>query len=336
MAPSPGPKPFTVEPLNAVSTGFVLWRHHGQIHLTVVVKATFALQHGRHAALTTPAPVWLRDEHAGADPATSLLRPTDLVPYRQRADTWVTGHAWAPGSGTGRQPVGQMAVRFALNRGEQSLLNKALFVYGRRASPTVPAEPFTRIALCYENAFGGPGHDNPAGRGATSAELPHVVHPDDPLRLAGFGPIGATWPARARLCSAEARRLLAAPVVHIPDGFDWTFMQAAPLEQRLPFLHGDEWIVLDGFHPDLPRVQTKLPDAQAEARIWPVRVAATATGYPVKLVADTLAVDGDTMTCSVVWRGNLPIADEKVLTAIRVAAGLTLPGAPIPWPGHRS
>ncbi len=112
----------------------------------------------------------------------------------------------------------------------------------------------------------------------------------------------------------------------VPEGLDFRFFHAAPVDQQVDFLRGDEWIVLDGVHPVLPRLQTRLPGARAEAR-W-----AVGGGPPraVDMVADTLVIDADLQICAVVWRGCFVL--EEAPQACRIEAGLALPGHPVVWP----
>src|SRR5262249_48066473 len=136
----------------------------------------------------------------------SVEAATDLAPYLPRCDVTLTGHAHAPGG------CSASSVRLALYRGTRPLLHKTLHVYGDRAGRSVP-QPFTRMPLVYERAFGGPGiAGNPVG-----SELPNIVSPADPAKPAGFGPISRFWPARRRLLGKLDRRVLEAPIAEIPD-----------------------------------------------------------------------------------------------------------------------
>ena len=128
---------------------------------------------------------------------------------------------------------------------------------------------FQRKPIIYEHAFGGAGVvDNPLGVGETPGDgVPTLFDPRDPRRPAGFGPIARAWPARKRLLGATPRRALEGPVAEIPSPFDWSYFQAAPVDQRTDFLGGDEWIVLEGLHPALPLLRTRLPGVRGMARI---------------------------------------------------------------------
>jgi uncharacterized protein YjbI with pentapeptide repeats len=107
-------------------------------------------------------------------------------------------------------------------------------------------------------------------------------------------------------------------------------------------LRGDEQIVIEGVHPLIPRLETRLPGARAEVRAYP---AADGAGRvrPMDLVADTLIVDADRRVVSMLWRGDAAVEDlaggfpaprapAEALARLRFLAGLEMPGRPVAWP----
>ncbi|WP_156041475.1 DUF2169 family type VI secretion system accessory protein, partial [Chondromyces apiculatus] len=316
-----------VVPVGQVAAATVLWRMSGQLAVTVVVKATFDLVPDGEMELTEPEPIVTAEVHHGGSPVRSVLATSDLAPFLPRADVVLTGHAHAP---EGRS-VGRQVVRLSVYR-EQALLDKTLFVHGDRTSGE-PA-PFQSMPLVYERAFGGIGWaDNPLGVGSNpqgqAARPPNIEVPRKPGVTGGFGPISRAWLARRRLVSALDRKVLEAPIVELPETFDWTYYQAAPLDQRVPYLVGDEWIELEGMHPVLQSVQSCLPGAFAEARL-------SVDGHPgsgqVVFRADTLRIDADQGRCSVVWRAVVPVVGEEALAKLRILVGVGTRDRPIAWP----
>jgi uncharacterized protein YjbI with pentapeptide repeats len=194
----------------------------------------------------------------------------------------------------GGRPTARALARLALVR-NGARLDKTIHVVGDRTQEGGAPLPFVQMPLVWERAFGGRNHpDNPAG---TSA--PNLIDPRDPRRPAGFGPLSG----------------------------------AAPTDQQLDALEGDEWIVLDGMDPSLSRLATRLPSARAVAR-W---VDLTGSARPLELRADTLAIDADRRRCSMVWRGSIPLDDAAGNGRIE-AAIVTATLAP-PWPvvaAHRA
>ena len=190
------------------------------------------------------------------------------------------------------------------------------------------------LPLTYERAFGGVGVlDNPFGTGAEAGSAaPNVTDPAHPQRAAGFAPIGRAYPLRRRLLGATPRAQLEGDVAEIPDDFDWAYYQAAPPDQRTDPLSGGEWIVLEGLHPTLPLLRTRLPGARGLARVHGLARFGVAEGQVLELAADTLRIDGDARRCTVVWRRSFPVYAEEALAALRIVAGVEVGGAALRWP----
>ena len=279
----------------------------GQTLATFVVKATFSLSHDNVAQLAPPVALVQTD----AD-----REPTELAPYLPGLGVMLRGHASSPGG----RPTRAMSVRLALFR-DQPVLDKTLHVFGDRAQGS---GELVRMPLVWERAYGGPAVlDNPIGM----AVSPNIVDPTHADKPAGFGPIPRAWAARRRMLGAADPALLHAASPDIPVGFDWRYLHAAPLDQQIRPLRGDEWIVLDGMHPDLPRIQSRLPAARARARVC-------LPGEPprdLELAADTIFIDADRGLCSVLFRDHLEIRSVE-LEDIEAHAGLELPEQPILWP----
>lgn len=321
--------PVAVIPVGPLRAASLLWRVQGQLHTTVMVKARLWLRHGELAALASPVDVVTRDSHHGGSPLRSLRQASDLAPYRQRCDVWLVGHCY----GKPRQPVSSTTARLALYQGQRALLDKSLNIFGDRSTDEEEPAPFERMPLVYERAFGGIGVlNNPVGVGMRIGDPePNIVHPKFPSRPAGFGPIARYWRARAFELSDEVRRGLEQAVIQIPGDFDWGYYQTAPRDQQVVHLEGDEWIVLDGLHPNLSRLQCRLPSLQARARLWSHRAAPSTPGQEIGLVADTLAIDTDEQTCTVMWRGSFPLQSEELLSTIRVGVGVATRDQTIDW-----
>jgi hypothetical protein len=318
--------PVQITSLGRTAGATVVWRTRGQLSLTVIIKATFDLVPYGPMARRAPEGIHRGELHHRDNPTRSVRVTSDLAPYLGRADVLFTGHAHAP---PGRS-VGRQVVRLAVYR-EQALIDKTLHVYGDRADE-IPAKPFKQMPIAYERAYGGVGWKaNPLGIGFTGHSkgptlLPNIVNPADPTLTDGFGPISRNWPARKKLLGKIDRKLLERPIAEIPDDFDWTYFQAAPADQQIDYLQGDEWIVLDGLHPNVPRIQSILPGARGVARLF-----GPEGEQPIEVHADTLRIDGDEQRCSLVWRGIAPVRDEAALAGLRVVVGLELSGESAQW-----
>lgn len=279
--------------------------------------------------LVNPAPILLGDQHHEANVDRSVLAASDVAPYLPRAEVIFAGHAYAP------TPSPFVPVRLAVV-GSRPLIDKTLHVYGERMwmdgeQMTAPV-PFTRIPIRYERAFRGPSgfEENPVGM-AKGAGLPvhNVIDPADPEAPAGLGPIAPYWPPRRRLLRNLDPAVVQTTQPELPDTFAWSFFHAAPPDQRCSFLECNEWVVLEGLHPEHPRFESQLPSARARARLYTLD---NTSHREIGLTADTLWIDGDRSLCCVLYRGNFEIESETMLQSVQLFAGLELPGRLIPWP----
>src|SRR5262249_54100222 len=133
----------------------------------------------------------------------------------------------------------------------------------------------------------------------------------DPAQAAGFGPISRRWPARRRLAAALDPGSLDGPAPVLGADVDWRYFQAAPEDQRVDFLRGDERLVLEGLHPELPRRDCRLPGARARAWLYGA-TPDLRTGKEIEMRLDTLGIDVDQAACTLVWRGSTAVPAEAL------------------------
>ena len=126
MGQQPWPVPLTA--LEGASAGTIAWRRHGRLHLTVVVKASFAFVPGGVMTLADPEPI-VRPNSSG---------PDDMAPFNKRIDVWVTGHAQVDPA----QP--KVPVRFVLYREGDMLIDNSVELGSDQPTPSdrVPLTPF--------------------------------------------------------------------------------------------------------------------------------------------------------------------------------------------------
>ncbi|WP_437541490.1 DUF2169 domain-containing protein [Sorangium sp. So ce367] len=271
-------------PLGPSAAATVVWRLRGQIHVTVVVKATFALVPEGRMSPVAPDPI-AADEQP--DPSGQRLQiASDLAPYLDPCGVVVTGHAELPPGFSSPHAM----VRLTVVQDGQVRIDKQAQLDG--------------------SARVGPARSH--------------------VRIDGLGPLPRTSPLRSRLLGAVDARRVHGSLLDIPEGLDWSYFQAAPMDQRIPALRGDEWIVLGGMIAQRPKLRTQLPEARGVARLYRQKLAAPRAGEPISLRADTVHVDVDRRRCSVVWRGHAPL-EEAEIQSLRVLAGVELPAQPIAW-----
>ncbi|HEY4118868.1 MAG TPA: DUF2169 domain-containing protein [Byssovorax sp.] len=303
--------------------GAVLWRYRGGVVLTAIAKLNLAWVPDGPMRPVAGAELHLADRHVGDDVRRGLVASSDLAPHRSKADVVITGHAVVAGAGL---------LRVALS-GDRVVLDKTISVVDHGpASMQGPA----RVPIAYEEALGGPSRDdNPAG--TTS---PRLLDPSNPARVACFAPIPQSWPARNRLLGGLDRRAIDGVRLDVPAAIDWSFFQAAPPDQRVDFLSGDEWLLLSGFTAGQPVLRTRLPSLVGVAELR----GHGAPSQSIDLRVDTLHVDLDRRECSVVLRGkaSLPatVSASNLDLSVRIDARRPAWSAgaparsPTPAPGH--
>jgi uncharacterized protein YjbI with pentapeptide repeats len=290
-------------------------RRPPQPEMTIIVRGRFVLVPGgtvrpaeavhpllAHGPMTSDVFREGDDERQG-----ECLYPSDFADFKLRADVMLRGTCHAPGG----IAVPECPVRFSVGS-----WTKILRVIGPRvwidgllsATPSEPV-PFVRMPIDYAHAFGGPGYaPNPVGRGIATLELPSVEHAGDLIRSrkdrlppAGFGPISPLWPERAgKLGKNYGRAYAKTRAPFCADDFDWTHFNAAPPDQQLPgYLAGNEELILQNLHPTLPVLTTRLPGLRIRAFVKD----ATGRLREVRMNLDTLFVDADHETVTLVWRG---------------------------------
>ncbi|WP_437310860.1 DUF2169 domain-containing protein [Sorangium sp. So ce388] len=312
-----------VTPLKGAAAAAIAWRTQGRHYITVIAKASFAFATDAVMWRTDPQEILRAEVHHGKNPARSVCWSGDLAPYLGRADVVFTGDAHAP-RGT---EVQSLPVRLAVYSAGGWVLDKRLLVRDKG--------PFRQIPLVYERAVcGADGWENPFDRERMDGPA-NILDLQDPARPAGFAPLARASPVRRRLLGSTPRKALEGPNADIPAGFDWSYFQAAPADQQIPFLQGDEWIVLEHLNPAAPRLQMRLPGARGVARIRGLDASAAADGEVLELNADTLRIDGVEQRCTVVWRRIFPVSGDDALAAVRIVAGVEIEGEEIAWPDVR-
>ena len=163
------------------------------------------------------------------------------------------------------------------------LIRKKLTVHGDRYwQPTLTGaklgktEPFVRMPISYERAFGGNGYlQNPVGIGYDAdkhilagipARLPNIeysnnpiLHPSQEPKPAAFMPTSLAWPGFGPGGTYDDfwKKYLSPAV---PRDFNWSVFNVAPVDQRISgFFSGAESIHLQGMNAGLNNIEFMLP-----------------------------------------------------------------------------
>lgn len=296
----------------------------------VAVKATFDIRDGKVALAEEQEPVCLADEYFGEPGISSMKYENELAFKKPGTDVILNGHAYAPGG----QAVEKLDVAFRVGP-----VRKQVRVYGDRTWKNAligfslsSAEPFVRMPLVYERAFGGTDLSDPdpkkqgaeernpigAGFALTKAALigtpvPNLEDPKaeikswkDRPRPSGFGLVAKHWLPRRQYAGTYDQQWMKERLPLYPLDFDYRFFLGAPEDQvAVPHLRGGEPVELTNLTPEgflsfaLPRVflgfETRLGGE------W----------VPHKALLGTVFLEPDVPRVLIVWQSLLPCHRQK-------------------------
>ncbi len=297
---------------------------------TLIAKGTFQLRPKGTAQLADRQEPLSGNRHETDNTRRSLCASSDFVPYKPKVDLLLTGHCHAQG----QKGLSRCSASFGVGEWKKSVL-----VFGDRVwekSPEgnrpSPPEAFKKIALRYENSFGGPHfEENPIGTGhlpETPADsslqvlLPNIENPNELITTiqdhptpAGFGPLGPWTPARKNRQGIYDEVWKREHWPWLPLDFDWSYFNAAPPDQQLDTsLKGNEKLLLENMHPDISTYISRLPGLRLRWFLKEILDGVTKF-REVEMKIDTLHVNMDREELTLVWRGVAPV-ESKTLAEI--------------------
>ena len=293
----------------------------GERRLTVVCKTTFRLAPGLSHPAEEPEEIVTEDRHFDDDPRCSLYVPSDLVPFKPRVDVLLVGSAFSPR----HEPASRVVTRLRVGNFEKSIAVHGDRVLGAGRDPgLMPGLPFTAMPLRWERAAAGIGRLNPVGVVTSRLSvarsdlvgaviLPNLVpvverDASTELPALGFGPVAASWPGREPKLGKGGVPEGGWSDHALGDDLDLAFFNAAPPDQQLERLAGDERIELDGLHSEHAQLATRLAIQKPAAMLTTTRGIVAVAMRP-----DTLWFDTDRGLCTLTWRGVVPVGDSAVL-----------------------
>ena len=305
--------------------------------LFTVIKGTFDIG-ADLARAEEQVDIVMADEHHADVATSSVSAPSDLSLVKPATDVLLLGHAWTPGGKPGYY------ADVSLQAGP---LIRQVRAFGDRiwsgltGSTASTPEPFTRMPLVWERAFGGmdegrdgPAADarNPVGSGFRAPHsripidgqrLPNLEDPADPITSprqtpvpACFAPIAAHWYPRRAFAGTYDEAWQESRAPYLPLDFDPRFFQcAAPGLTAGSWFQGGELIDIRGATPD-GWLQFALPMLAVHVTY---RVSGSDQRRPANL--DTVIIEPDSGRLILVWPAALA-CDKSLLKVERVTANL--------------
>jgi hypothetical protein len=157
-----------------------------------------------------------------------------------------------------------------------------------------------------------------------------LLRPQTPT--AGFGPLSPHRPERRNKLGknyGKSYRKERAP--YFADDFDWAYFNAAPPDQRLPYLRGDEELLFQNLHPAAEVFQSRLPGLRIRA--FASDLQGRFREVPMNL--DTLLADLDEGALYLVWRGLTEAKEDDLSDQTALIASEPLAEPPLPESHYR-
>jgi hypothetical protein len=304
--------------------------------LYVIVRATFELAPTLKLAEKQLPPV-LADAYLAEPGASSLKYASELHVGKPSTDVVLIGNAWAPG---GRAATESLVVLQVAER------RKIVRVFGDRtwkADGFSKPEPFERMPLVYERAYGGTlaqrdptrvlaEERNPVGVGFAGERTPSemvgeklpnledlnklLAKPGDQVDPACFGFVAGSWlPRRSHAGTYDdAWQRKRAP--YLPNDFDPRFFNCACPDMIFDrFLQGGEPVAIQGAsHSGM--LQFTLPRCSLQIE---VKIAGRKQSPPANL--ETVLFEPDDNRMGLSWRAQVP-CDKQPLKVEEVAVAV--------------
>lgn len=257
----------------------------------------------------------------------------DEAMFKPRAEALLSGSAYPPGGKRAAACAARMQV---------GSVDKTVYVVGDRhwttLGPSDPA-PFRSMPLDWTRAFGGESFaDNPVGRGADKVPeggkarqpLPNLEQPDRLVKSphdrpppASFAPIPFHWPQRQALAGTYDESWRKTRYPGFPDDLDLEMFNVAPRDQRFGgYLDGGEPFLLENLHPELSRIEGRLPTHRA--RCFVTRAGHDGEGPPpleeIELRRDTVHFFPSAGLGVILFRGILPIDQDDASDLLHLVA----------------
>ncbi|MGQ9424393.1 DUF2169 family type VI secretion system accessory protein [Gilvimarinus sp. F26214L] len=301
----------------------------GYNYAAVIIKGTFDIRPHTPVLVIADEQVSALSEDVfyGEPGKSSLQYEADVAWNKPGVDIVLNGHAYAPGGRAAESVAASLQVGK-----HRHLVNVIGDRFWRREGlhwqPTSPAK-FQRMALRYENAFGGAAETaddsqefykaNPVGKGFAGARgqglteglaLPNLEHPTQPIsqwddtpQPMGFGFIGRNWQPRINYAGTYDEQWRQQRFPLLPLDFDDRFHCAAHPGLRIPEGMADGERVFASNLSESGSLTIELPR-------YRFRAIALIKGKSFEFapVLDTVVIEPDDLRVLLTWRIAIPCA----------------------------
>ena len=304
---------------------------HGHSFAIVIIKGTFTIHRSAPALVISEEqlPLQTQDVFYGDPNKTSVKYEADIAPIKVSPDIILVGHAYAP---LGRQTsVLDARLQIGAHKKNIRVFGDRFWQRDNLAWQTSRSQTFERIALTYENAFGGTISSageivefcpfNPIGKGFAGHRgqglheglaLPNLENPvhliqnwDDEPAPVGFGFVGRSWQPRIKYAGTYNQLWQQERMPLLPLDFDEKYYNGAhpDLQLNSPLVGGEDVIATNLSESGL--LKFSLPRYRF---IVTVTLKGKNTGY--QPLMDTVLIEPDENRVQLTWRIAVPCARQ--------------------------
>ncbi|MFH1153745.1 MAG: DUF2169 domain-containing protein, partial [Pseudomonadota bacterium] len=307
----------------------VLQNRDGYDTAVAVTKATFSLDGNTPSVSGTQQPIVFSDRYRGRPGKSSLLHASETTMPKPFTDIVMNGHAY----GRGRSEI---LVSLTVGRYEKTVKVSGVRYWKGMLSMTsmTGPEPFARIPLDYEHAFGGEDEhasdpsrketwpENPVGMGfimnggknqTKGIKIAPIENPSKRIKdpwsrysPEGFGYMAPHWMPRSGFAGTFNDRWLRERMPFLPEDFNPRFYNAAhPDLITREYLAGNEPVAIINATPD-GALKFRLPGLRIHT-VFHVQ----GTPEPAPSHLDTLILEPDERRLMMVYRASMG-CDKKM------------------------
>ncbi len=251
----------------------------GKIIWVVIVKGTYLIDNKGELKLSqNQEDIYRAPVYTNSPDSSSMLYDTDFVPAKPATDIILNGYAHSPG----RKMVNETDVTLKIGQIEKTLhiIGDCYWEWDTENPVITEPEPFERIQLSYERAFGGENEPrNPVGCGyikgnkmGKKGKMPNIFSANATFSElmenqvpVGFGAIAPSWSPRRELAGTLDENWKRERYPLMPYDFNDAFYLCAPEDQVFKgYLKGGEKVELYNLTPEgllaftLPEVSIRM------------------------------------------------------------------------------
>ncbi|MCG8337343.1 MAG: DUF2169 domain-containing protein [Proteobacteria bacterium] len=252
----------------------------------VAVKATFDIHMDGTLSISEIQEEVLEEPvYSCEEGSSSLIYDSDLFGYKDNVDVILNSSGYQPDG----VPQKDLIVGVTIGNWGKSLKLIGDRLWDRFLGVTLKTDPqpFKKIAIQYENAYGGTDkkakqdylksyNGNNIGKGYASKKrhlfskrLPNIEYPDFPTKanykknkVAGFSAIPNYLKPRIDFSGTYDENWQSNRAPFFPEDFSALYYQSAPLDQQLPHLFGGEKVSLFNLIPNKSEFSFCLPELE--------------------------------------------------------------------------